>query len=150
MAQEGISVRIPNLYKMQRALIEMGASKKELANASFEAGQITADAIKGFIPVRSGKLRSTVKAARVARKVIVTVGNNTTATYAAPVAFGWLFVGPGHEKMAKSKHVKTGKPNITPRRFMERAIRATRQKVLDTYIDNLQKLVDKYERKVNS
>jgi hypothetical protein len=149
MAQAGISVRIPNLYKMQKALIEMGASKKELADVSFEAGQITARSIQAFIPTKTGKLRSTVKAARVARKVVVTVGNNTTATYAAPVAFGWLFVGPGHEKAAKSKHVKTGKPNITPRRFMEKAIRSTRQRVLDTYIDGLQKLVNKYERKVN-
>lgn len=149
MAQAGVSVRIPNLYKMQKALIEMGASKQELAAASYEAGQITARSMQAFVPTRSGKLRSTIKASKVARKVVVTIGNNTTATYAAPVAFGWLFVGPGHEKAARSKRPKTGKPNILPSRFIEKAIRATRQRVLDTYIDSLEKLVKKYERKVN-
>lgn len=146
-----ISVRIPNLYKMQKALIEMGASKQELANASYEAGKITATEVQRQLgPIsRTGKLRSTVKASKIARKVVVTVGNNTTATYAAPVNFGWLIVGPGHAKAPKSTRPKKGKPDIKPRRFMEKAIIATRQQVLDTYLDMLQALVNKYERKVN-
>lgn len=146
-----VSIRIPNLYKMQRALIEMGASKQELAKATYEAGQITARSVQAFIsPIsRTGKLRSTVKASKLARKVVITVGNNTTAKYAAPINFGWLFVGSGHQKSPSASRIKKGKPNIMPARFMEKAIRATRQRVLDTYLDELQKLVNKYERKIN-
>jgi hypothetical protein len=140
-------IRIPNLGKIQRNLKDLGASRQEMQNASFEAGIITARSIQAFIPVKTGKLKSTVKAARLQSKVVVSVGNRTTATYAAPVNFGWLFVGAGHSKMAKSKRVKTGKPNILPSRFMEKAIKNTRQRVLDTYLDELQKLVNKYERK---
>jgi hypothetical protein len=146
-----ISIRIPNLYKMQRALIEMGASKEELQKAAYEAGQITARSVQAFInPIsRTGKLRSTVKASKIARKVVVTVGNNTTAPYANPINFGWLFVGGGHEKSSKATRPKKGRPNIKPARFMEKALKATRQRVLDTYLDELQKLANKYERKVN-
>jgi hypothetical protein len=141
------TIRIPNLAKIQRNLVELGASRQEMQNASYEAGIITARSIQAFIPVKTGKLKSTVKAAKLQRKVVVSVGNRTTATYAAPINFGWLFVGPGHTKMSKSERPKKGKPNIKPSRFMEKAIRNTRQRVFDTYLDELQRLINKYERK---
>lgn len=144
MTQE--SIRIPNLRQIQKALLDLGVTKQELGQASFEAGQITARSIQAFMPVKTGKLRSTVKARKSATKVIVTVGNNTTATYAAPVNFGWLFVGPGHDKAPKSKRTKSGRPNILPNRFIEKALRNTRQRVLDTYIDELQRLVNKHQK----
>lgn len=129
--------------------MDLGATKQELGKASYEAGSITARSIQAFMPRRTGKLASTVKASKLGTKVVVTVGNNTTATYAAPVNFGWLFVGPGHQKSPKAQSAKKGQPNIKPKRFIEKALRTTRQRVLDTYIDELQKLVHKYERKAN-
>lgn len=130
----------------------MGADKKELANASWEAGKLTADAIQTYmLPfARTGKLRSTVKARKIASKVVVVVGNNTTATYAGVVNFGWNTVGAGHRQAPQSKKRKTGKPNIKGQRFIQKALRATRQDVLDKYLDALQDLVNKYERKANN
>lgn len=127
------SIRIPNLKQIQDAIISLGASKKELGEASYEAGQITARSIQAFMsPYRkTGKLLSTVKAKKLGTKVVVTIGNNTTAKYAAPQNFGWF------------------KKNIKPQRFVEKALKATRQRVLDTYLDELQKIVNKYERKAN-
>ena len=113
--------------------MDLGASKKELGEASFTAGQITAVKIKEIMgPLKkSGKLLSTVKAKRLATKVVITVGNNTTAKYAGLQNFG-------------SKQRK-----VTGQYFMQMGIRRTRQQVLDTYLDELQKLVDKAERKAN-
>lgn len=127
------SIRIPNLKQIQDSIMALGATKQELGQASFEAGQITARSIQAFMQPyrRSGKLITTVKAKKLGTKVVVTIGNNTTAKYAAPQNFGWF------------KH------NIKPQRFVEKALKATRQRVLDTYLDELQKLVNKYERKAN-
>jgi hypothetical protein len=127
------SIRIPNLKKIQDALIGLGVTKQELSQASFEAGQITARSIQAFMSYdrRTGKLLSTVKAKKLGTKVIVTVGNNTTAKYAGPQNFGWF------------------KKNIKPHNWIQRALKATRQRVLDTYLDELQRLVNKYERKAN-
>jgi hypothetical protein len=127
------SIRIPNLKQIQEAIVGLGATKQELGQASYEAGQITARSIQAFMQPfrRSGKLLSTVKAKKLGTKVVVTIGNNTTARYAGPQNFGWF------------KH------NIKPQRFVEKALKATRQRVLDTYINELQKLVNKYERKAN-
>lgn len=113
--------------------MELGVSTQEMSAASQKAGDITAQAIRGIMVPhkRTGKLLSTVKAKKLSRKVVVTVGNNTTAKYAGLQNFG-----------SKRKHV-------TGQYFVQMGIRRTRQYVLDTYINELQKLVDKAERKAN-
>jgi len=127
------SIRIPNLKQMQQALVELGVSKKELGEASFRAGNVTAQAIRGLmVPYkRTGKLLSTVKALKTGTKVIVKMGNNTTAKYAGLQNFG-----------SKRK-------NVEGRYFMQMGIRRTREYVLKIYLDELQKLVNKAERKIN-
>jgi hypothetical protein len=131
--KSGDTIRIPNLKQMQQALIDLGVSKQEMGQASFKAGTITANAIKGImVPMsRSGKLLSTVKALKTGTKVVIKVGNNTTAKYAGLQNFG-----------SKRK-------GVTGKYFMQMGIRRTRQYVLDTYIDELQRLVKKAERKTN-
>jgi len=125
------SIRIPNLRQIQNALVELGVSKQELGAASYKAGTITAEAMKGIMRPhsRTGKLLSTVKARKMATKVVVVVGNNTTAKYAGLQNFG-----------SKRK-------GVTGQYFVQMAIRRTRQLVLDNYIETLQKMVDKAERK---
>jgi len=121
------------LRQMQLALKDLGISNKEMGEASFRAGDITAKAIRGImIPMKkSGKLLSTVKAMKLGTKVVVKIGNNTTAKYAGLQNFG-----------SKRK-------NVEGRHFMEMGIRRTREFVLQTYYDELQKLVNKAERKTN-
>lgn len=129
MSQE--SIRIPNLRQIQQALIDLGVSKKELAGASFKAGEITAVKIRELVPRRSGKLATTVKARKIASKVVVVAGNNTTVKYAGLQNFG-----------SKRK-------GVDGKFYFQMAIRRTRQQVLDTYLDELQQLVDIAERKAN-
>jgi hypothetical protein len=125
------SLRIPGLNNIQKALKDLGASNKEMGEASFKAGTITANAIKGIMTPykKTGKLLSTVKALKMGTKVVVKMGNNTTAKYAGLQNFG-----------SKRKGVEG-------RYWMQMGIRRTRQLVLDTYLNELQKLVRKFERK---
>lgn len=122
------TLRIPDLAKYQKALRDLGATNKELGEASFEAGIITARSVQAFIPVKTGRLQRTVKAGKQATKVVVTIGNNTTARYAGPINYGWR------------------ENNIKGQYFLQMAIRRTRQRVLDTYLDGIQRLFNKYER----
>jgi hypothetical protein len=127
------SIRIPNLKQMQQALIELGVSKKELGQATYRAGDVTAKAVRGLmVPYkRTGKLLSTVKALKMANKVVIKMGNNTTAKYAGLQNFG-----------SKRK-------NVEGRFFMQMGIRRTREYVLKIYLDELQRLVNQAERKGN-
>jgi hypothetical protein len=126
------SLRIPNLNVIQKALKDLGATNKEMGQATFTAGTITANAVKGIMTPykKTGKLLSTVKAQKLGTKVVVKIGNNTTAKYAGLQNFG-----------SKRK-------NVEGRYFLQMGIRRTRQLVLDTYLKELQKLVKKYERKI--
>lgn len=119
---------------MQQALLELGVSKKEMGEASYRAGTITANAIKGIMtPMkRTGKLLSTVKALKSGTRVTVKIGNNTTAKYAPLQNFG------------------SRRKNVEAKYFMQMGIRRTRDYVLRTYYDELQKLVNKAERKTNT
>lgn len=125
------SIRIPNLKQIQAALIELGVSKKELGEASFTAGMITTVKARELVPKKSGKLATTIKARKLSSKVMVVAGNNTTVKYAGLQNFG-----------SKRKGVEG-------RYFFQMAIRRTRQQVLDTYLDTLQEMVNKAERKIN-
>ena len=127
------SIRIPNLGKIQAALIELGVSTKDMGAASFEAGQITANEARHILlpHKRSGKLLNTVKAKKLYRKVVIVAGNNTTVKYAGLQNFG-------------SKRKK-----VDGQYFLQMARRRTAQRVLDVYIQELQKLADKAERKSN-
>lgn len=121
------------MRQMQLALKNLGISNKEMGQASFTAGNVTAKAIRGImVPLKkSGKLLSTVKASKTGAKVMVKVGNNTTAKYAGLQNFG-----------SKRK-------NVEGKFFFQMGIRKTRQYVLDIYYRELQKLVNKAERKTN-
>jgi len=125
------SLRIPNLRQIQQALLELGISKQELGAATFKAGEITAVKARDLVPRKTGKLATTIKARKIASKVMVVAGNNTTVKYAGLQNFG-----------SKRK-------NVEGAYFFQMAIRRTRQEVLDTYLDELQKLVDNAERKAN-
>ena len=128
------SIRIPGLKSTQDALIALGVSTRDLSDASFKAGNVTAQAIRGLMTPykRTGKLLSTVKALKGYRSVVVKAGNNTTAKYAGLQNFG------------------SNRKNVEGRYFFQMGIRRTRDIGLSIYIDELEKLVKKYERKNNS
>jgi hypothetical protein len=128
------TLRIPNLRQMQLALKDLGISNKEMGEASFKAGNVTAKAVRGImVPYKkTGKLLSTVKAQKLSTMVVVKMGNNTTAKYAGLQNFG-----------SKRK-------NVEGRFFFQIGIRKTRDLVLTIYYKELQKLVDKAERKTNT
>jgi hypothetical protein len=130
--KSGDTIRIPGIKKIQQSLKEMGASNAEFQQASFEAGTISADAVKLQIGTfsKSGKLQRSVKASKIMRKVQITVGSKSRVPYAAALNYGYR------------------KGNIEGKYFLQMGIRRSRQKMLDTYLDALQKLVDKYERKL--
>lgn len=145
------SLEITNLREIHNALLAMGADKKEFSAASQKVGRITADKIQeNLAPIsRSGRLRNTVKAGKQLRNIVITVGNNSTATYAGVINFGWRKVGATHAQAPRSKRRKTGDVNIKAAKFIQKALKETRPKMLDTYLDALQELVTKYERKAN-
>lgn len=131
MADSGI--KVVGLNEAVRTLRYLGVPSKEVGQASFEAGEIVANRARTLVPVRTGKLRSSIKTFRERNKVKVRAGNEKSVKYANPIHWGW-----NYDKV----HLQP--KNIRPRPFFTNALSTTRQQVYKTYVDNLEALLSKY------
>jgi hypothetical protein len=129
-------VKVVGLNEAIRALRAIGVPSAEIGQASQEAGEIVASSGRTLVPVRSGRLRSTIKARKVARKVVVSAGNNSSVPYANPIHFGWNY----DRKNLQAK-------NIRPRPFFTNALTRTRSQVYKAFFDNMEKLFQKYSNR---
>jgi HK97 gp10 family phage protein len=126
-------IKVQGLNEALRALKAIGTPVAEVQAAAQQAGEIVASMSRTLVPVKSGKLRATIRAKKQARKVLVSAGNNTTVPYANPIHWGWYY--------DKNNFVKK---NIMPQPFFAKALGLTRQEVYETYFTNMNKLFNKY------
>jgi HK97 gp10 family phage protein len=134
MASSGI--KVAGLNQAVRALRAIGVPSSEIGEASQEAGELVANTARSLVPVRTGALRSTIKAKKIARKVVVSAGNNTKVPYANPIHFGWNY----DKKNLQAK-------NIRPRPFFSNALQRTRTQVYQTFFASMEKLFQKYSNR---
>jgi hypothetical protein len=130
---EQAGIKVENLKQVLKALREIGVPTAEVGKASQEAADIVANMSRSLVPVRSGKLRSTIKSKRQARKVLVSAGTNKSVPYANPIHWGWFY--------DRNNFVKK---NILPNPFFAKALGLTRNEVYKTYFLNMNKLFNKY------
>ena len=129
-------VKVVGLNEAVRALRAIGVPSAEIGAASQEAGEIVASSGRTLVPVRTGRLRATIKARKVARKVVVSAGNNSSVPYANPIHFGWNY----DRKNLQAK-------NIRPRPFFSNALTRTRSQVYKAFFDNMERLFQKYSNR---
>jgi HK97 gp10 family phage protein len=134
MAESGI--KVVGLNEAIRALRAIGVPSTEIGEASQEAGSIVANSARSLVPVRTGALRATIKARKVARKVVVSAGNNRSVPYANPIHWGWNY-----------DQVNFKAKNIRPRPFFINALNRTRTQVYQVFFGNMEKLFQKYSTK---
>jgi HK97 gp10 family phage protein len=129
-------IKVVGLNEAVRALRAIGVPSSEIAGASQEAGELVANRARSLVPVRTGALRATIKARKIARKVVVSAGNNNRVPYANPIHFGWNY----DKKNLQAK-------NIRPRPFFSNALSSTRGQVYQIFFANMEKLFQKYSNK---
>lgn len=120
MEQSGLKVK--GLKQLTRAMQEIGVPK----DAIKESGKIAAEKVmneaKSLVPVRSGKLRDSIRlGATAAGKVTIRAGNNGSVPYANPIHWGWY------------------KRHILPQPFFSKALGYTRDEIYQTYFLQLEK-----------
>jgi hypothetical protein len=129
-------VKVSGLNQAVKALRTIGVPSSAIGEASQRAGEIVANEGRSLAPVRNGDLRETIKARKVARKVVVSAGNNRSVPYANPIHFGWTY--------DKNNFVKK---NIRPNPFFTLAIRRKRKEVYEAFFNNLDKLLKEQSTK---
>tara|TARA_R110000824_G_C15198492_1_gene675479 strand:+ start:201 stop:620 length:420 start_codon:yes stop_codon:yes gene_type:complete len=129
-------IKVTGFNQAIRALRDLGVPDNEIKDSAQEAGNIVANEARSLVPVRTGRLKDSIRVSRQLRKVVISAGNNrkskSSVPYANPIHFGWF-----------KRHIK-------PQPFFIRALGFTRQDVYKTYFDNMAKLVAKQNAKGTS
>lgn len=116
-------IKVDGLKDLNRALRELGYPQKEITAAAKAAGEAAVNEAKNLVPVRSGRLRNTIRLAATAKGVTIRAGNNTTVQYANPIHWGWF-----------KRHIK-------PNPFFAKALGYTRQEIYDNYYKQMDDLI---------
>jgi len=127
------AITIDGLSQCFRALKAIGTPVEAIKEANKESGEIVAKTARNIVPVQSGALRRTIRVANVSTNVKIRAGS-ARVPYANPIHWGWF------------RDKKRGfNRNILPNPFMSKALGYTRDEVLLNYVNNIQKLINKYE-----
>lgn len=121
------SIRVSGLNRAIRALKDVGVPGAEIAKAGKDSAEVVAAEARTLVPVRSGALRNSIRTGTQQRKVIVRAGG-ARVPYANPIHWGWFRKG------------------IAPNQFFGRAIGGKIDEIYSKYFENLQRLLDKYNK----
>lgn len=124
-------VKIAGLNQAIKSLQVVGVPDAEIKRAGAESGELVANEARSLAPVRSGKLRSTIRVSKALRKISISAGNNRSSgvPYANPIHWGWF------------------KRNIKPQPFFIKALGITRDEVYRNYLQELSRLLEKQNTK---
>lgn len=132
MQQTGIKVK--NLKEITKALKAIGVPNEAVKAAGKESAEAVMTEARSLVPVRSGKLRDSIRLASNARgRVSIQAGNNRTSKsgvpYANPIHWGWF------------------KRGIKPNPFFAKALGLKRDEVYQNYFAQMSKLIESESRK---
>jgi hypothetical protein len=126
MAQPAI--RVEGGRELRRKFREAGDDMTDLKDLHKQLADDVAGTAKTKVPVRSGRLRNSVRGSGTKTAARVRAGNNrksgpTSVPYAAPIHFGWRARG------------------IRPQPFLYEALDDRRQEVIDRYNDEVRSII---------
>lgn len=117
-------IKVKGLKSSIKALQAIGVDAAEIKQAGNDAGEIVAREARNLAPVRSGRLRSTIRTSKALNRVTVSAGNNGKVPYANPIHWGWF------------------KRNIKPQPFFIKALGITREEVYQNYYRSINRLIE--------
>lgn len=131
---EQTGIKVLNLKQITKALQAVGVPNDAIKAAGKESADSVMGEARKLVPVRSGKLRDSIRLASNARgRVTIQAGNNRSSRsgvpYANPIHWGWF------------------KRNIKPQPFFVKALGLTRGEVYEKYMNNMAKLIAEESRK---
>jgi hypothetical protein len=112
--------------ELRRTLKQAGEDLGDLKDVNRRVGDLVISAARPHIPIRSGALAGSVRAASAAAKVTIRAGS-ARLPYAGPIHWGW----PAH--------------HIRPNPFLSDAATRTEDTWVGYYFDELQAVINKVE-----
>lgn len=118
-------IKTQGLSKLNRAMVGLGNDAEDNRELMFRLGQIVADEAKRLAPVRSGKLRDSIRPGRGKTKAVVR-GGFRSVPYAPVIHYGW------------------SDRNIQPQPYLLQALQNKREHVIAAFENGVRELTHKY------
>lgn len=131
-AATGGSIRVEGLRETIKQLEALGADKSEIVEANYRAAETLRQQALPNVPVRTGKLRASLRSSKAKGYAQVSMGNSRVV-YANPIHWGWFY--------DKEWFIQK---NIKPNLFLYRALGSTKDEIMQRYNQDMQQLIDKY------
>ena len=134
MSMQPSGIKVKGFKEVRAALKAVGVPKEAIKKAGKDSAALVANEAKSLVPVRTGRLRDSIRlSAYASGRISILAGNNrktkSGVPYANPIHWGWF------------------KRNIKPQPFFVKALGYTRQEVSDRYFKQMEKLIREEESK---
>jgi hypothetical protein len=112
---DATGIKVEGLRDLNKALRAIGIPAKEMNAAAKKSGDAVLRMSQTLVPVRTGRLRNSIKLSSTTKGIVIKAGNDRSVPYANPIHWGWF------------------RRNIKPQPFFIKALGYTRQEVYDDY-----------------
>lgn len=145
MATNHLSAEVENLRELQSQIRALGDTelRRQLREANKSVSQMVVDAALPNVPVRSGKLRASVKAAATQTAAYGKAGSPSRVPYAAAIHWG---EGSGNVNFSSGGSVGRPGRNVRGHPFLWDAADRTLNRAVREYEDQIQDLLDRVVR----
>jgi HK97 gp10 family phage protein len=118
---EQTGVKVQGLRELTKAMQQIGVPRDAIKEAGKIAGQKVMNEAKTLVPVRTGKLRDSIRLGATAAGQVTIRAGGARVPYANPIHWGWF-----------KRHIK-------PQPFFAKALVYTRDEIYQTYFTQLEK-----------
>lgn len=122
-------IKVKGYKQIVKSLKDVGIPQREINEAGRIAGEKVVLQAKSLVPVRTGKLRDSIKLVTKVSGVSIKAGSEVRVPYANPIHWGWY-----------SRHIR-------PNPFLADALGYNRQEIYETYFAQLEQLIVKQTTK---
>ncbi len=120
------AIEVTGIRELNKALKGVGDDFEDLKDANQLLGQLVANRATALVPVRSGKLASSIKTNRAKNKVTISAGR-ASVPYAGVIEYGW------------------GKRGIKARPYLNKAVNEKKGEIKEKYEENIKNIIKKYD-----
>lgn len=142
MAEQGGLV-FQGIREVNKRIRDLALDDDGVKQANIEAAETLIRAALPLVPVRTGRLKGTLKPAKTKNYAAARAGLNSVP-YAGPIHWGWARVGAKHKGKLRPGGPRSFR-NVPPNPFFSKALGYTYEEIRANYERNMQTLITKHK-----
>ena len=141
------AIGVEGLVGSIRVMKQLGEPNEAIREALKQGAETWANAAKDTIPVKTGRLKSTIRTSATVRGAFGLVGNSRVP-YANPIHWGWF----RDRKSERARNSRAGfiRKNIKPNPFAAKALGYTRNEIFENFTKLMEDEVTKVIKRNSS